>query len=81
MEIDKKIITQSGIDGKKSPWQNQLDSSSRFDTIPTCDGQTDGHMHNNYKYRASTASRSKNGQNSLPEQEVRVILGEYLLYF
>jgi len=32
----------------------QLDSTGRFDTIPACDGQTDGR-----KYRASLASRGK----------------------
>jgi len=68
--------------GKKARGKCQLDSSSRFNTIQACDGQTDGHMHddNDDKYRASIASRSKNGQHSLPRQEVRVILAEYLLY-
>ena len=31
-----------GIGGRKPPCQSQLDSSSRFDTITACDGQTDG---------------------------------------
>ena len=38
---------------------NQLDSSSRFDTIPACDGQTDGRTHDDSKYRASMASSGK----------------------
>jgi len=41
----------------------QLDSSSRFDTIPACDGRTDGQSdkrtHNDSTYRASIASRGK----------------------
>ena len=46
--------------------KNQLDSSSCFDTIPACDGQTtcngrtDGRTHDNSEYRASIASRGKN---------------------
>jgi len=32
----------------KSPCQNQLDSSSRFNTTSACDGQTDGHMTTTY---------------------------------
>ena len=51
--------------------QNQLDSSSRFDTIPTippCKGrtdrQTDGQTHDDSVYRASTASRGKNQKQS-----------------
>ena len=38
------------------PVKNQLDSSSRFDTIPTCGRRTDGDS----IYRASIASRGKN---------------------
>jgi len=38
----------------------QLGSSSRFDTIPACDEQTDSRTHDESKYRASTASRGKN---------------------
>jgi len=33
---------------------------SRFDTIPECDGQTDGHTTQHMIYRASIASRGKN---------------------
>ena len=43
----------------KSPCQNQLDSSSRFNTTSACDGQTDGRTHDDNIYRASTASRGK----------------------
>jgi len=35
------VITQCGIGGKKPPCQNQLDSYSRFNTIPACDRRTD----------------------------------------
>jgi len=35
------LITQCRTSGKKPPCQNQLDSSSRFDRMPTCDGRTD----------------------------------------
>jgi len=38
--------------------ETQLDSASRFDTIPACDGRTD--RHDDSKYRASVASRGKN---------------------
>jgi len=42
----------------------QLDSSSRFDTTPACDGQTDGRTdrrtHGDSKRLASIASRGKN---------------------
>jgi len=38
------------------PCQNQLYPSSRFDTIPSCDGQA----HDDSIYRASIASRGKN---------------------
>jgi len=40
--------------------ETQLDSASRFDTIPACDGRTDGQTHDDSKYRASVASRGKN---------------------
>ena len=36
--------------------KNQLDSSSRFDTVPACDGRT----HDDSIYRAGIASRDKN---------------------
>ena len=32
----------------KLPDQKQLDPSSRFDTTPACDGQTDGYMKTSY---------------------------------
>jgi len=41
--------------------KNQLDSSSRFDTIPACDGQTDRRTQDDSKYGASIASRAKSG--------------------
>ena len=48
--------------------KNQLDSSSRFDTIPACDGRMDGRTdrrtHDDSTYRASIASRGK--KNHLP---------------
>jgi len=37
--------------------QNQLDSSSRIDTIPACDGRTDGQKDTRRKH--STASHGK----------------------
>ena len=40
--------------------KNQLDSSSRFDTIPACDRRTDGQTDDDSIYRASTASHGKN---------------------
>jgi len=46
------------------PAKNQLDSSSRFDTIPACGGQTSGRTdrrtHDDRIYRARMASRGKN---------------------
>ena len=56
------LITQCGIGGK-----NQLDSSSRFDTIPACDRrtdihtdrQTDRHTQDDNTYSVSIASRGK----------------------
>ena len=36
------FITQCEIGGRKPTCQEQLDSSSPFDTIPACDEQTDG---------------------------------------
>jgi len=39
--------------------KNQLDSSSRFDTIPACDGRTDRRTHDDSEYRASIALRAK----------------------
>jgi len=36
------FIKQCGIGGRKHPRQNQLNSSSRFDARPACDGRTDG---------------------------------------
>ena len=59
--------------------KNQLDSSSRLDTIPACDGRTHDNM-----YRASIASRSKSvsvgllGQLSLASLPGRLI--EYQLW-
>ena len=41
---------------RKLPRQNQLDSSSRSDTIPACDRQT----HDDSIHRTSIASRNKN---------------------
>ena len=43
---------------------NQLDSFSRFDTIPACDRQTDRQTdrHTTTTYRASIASRGNNSQ-------------------
>jgi len=35
--------------------ENQLDSSSRFDTIPACDGRTDRRTHDDSEYRALRA--------------------------
>ena len=43
-------------------WRCLRDSVfSGFDTIPDCDRQTDGRTHNYSIYRASIASRGKNG--------------------
>ena len=41
--------------------ENQLDSSSRFDTIPACDRRTYRRTdkHDDSKFRASIASRGK----------------------
>ena len=50
------FITQLSIGQRMLPCQNQLYPSSRFDTIPSCDGQT----HDDSIYRASIASRGKN---------------------
>ena len=36
------LMTQRGIGGRKPPCRNQLDSSSRFDTIPVSDRRMDG---------------------------------------
>ena len=43
LEILNFLTIQCGTGGRKPPCPNQLDSSSRFNTIPACDGQTDGH--------------------------------------
>ena len=41
------------VGGRKPPCQNQRDSSSRFDTIPASDGQTDKRM-DTYTHRQHT---------------------------
>jgi len=46
--------------GRKLPCKYQFDSSSGFDTIPACDGRTDGRTHDDSTQRASKASRGKN---------------------
>ena len=51
------LTTECGIGERHA--KNQLDSSSRFDTIPTCDGRTDIQTDNDSKYRASLAMRGK----------------------
>ena len=35
------LLTQCTTGGRKLPCQNQLDSFSRLDRTPNCDGQTD----------------------------------------
>jgi len=50
------LITQGGIGGRKSPCQNKLDSSSRFDTVLACDRRT----RDDSIYRAIIPSRGKN---------------------
>jgi len=50
------LITEGGIGGRKSPCQNKLDSSSRFDTVLACDRRT----RDDSIYRAIIPSRGKN---------------------
>jgi len=38
---------------------------NHFGTVLTCDGQTDGHTHDDRIYRASLASRGKNSMTSV----------------
>jgi len=56
------LITQCGIDGRRRlRAKNQLDSSSRCDTIPVCDGRSDGRDTRRHVIpRYSVASRGKN---------------------
>ena len=42
LEVPNFLITQFRIDPPKLPRKKQLYTTSRFDTKPACDGQTDG---------------------------------------
>jgi len=57
---DTQIALQhkSGTGGRNPPCQNQLDSSSHFDTTPACNRLTDGQMRDNSKYCARGSAGS-----------------------
>ena len=55
LEEPEFFTTRCRTDGRNPPSKNQLDSSSCFNTLPACDGQTQDEG----TYRASTASSGK----------------------
>ena len=71
--------TRCEIGGKKPPCQNQLDSSSQFDTIPACDGRTDGY--DDSIYRASMAPRGKKDMTIVTSETYVLIVLEVLIAF
>ena len=70
------LITQCRIGKRTSPCQSQLDSSSGFDTIPACDGQSDRRSNIQTRddsiYRASIASSGKTDMLSSNDTCIRV---------
>ena len=58
---DTQIFLQQGVGLVEGSLyaKTQLDSSSRFDTIPACGGRTGGRTHDDSICRASIASRGK----------------------